>query len=156
MGSSGQYMPSFTIPMHRTLGMSTEFMASMHNLGSTFGEKSSSSFPHYQGLGPLATQFRRPLGFLLSSQDLVQKALEEGRLQFCERRKMQVDSDPMKVEEALYFEPLECMMVETTDCLVESSDVVSLDESFKVMMVETTDRFDKKAENGLESAYSEL
>lgn len=66
---------------------------------------------------------------------------------------MQVDYDPMKVEEALYSEPLECMMVETTDVLVESSDVVSLAESFEVLMVETTDSFDKKAESGLLSTY---
>lgn len=28
---------------------------------------------------------------------------------------MQLDSDPLKVKEALYSEPLEYMMVETTD-----------------------------------------
>lgn len=53
-------------------------------------------------------------------RDLVQKALKEGKLQFGERPKMQVHSDPLKVEEALYFEPFECMMVETTDGLNES------------------------------------
>lgn len=30
-GMSGKYMPSFTVPMRRTLGMPTEFMESMHN-----------------------------------------------------------------------------------------------------------------------------
>lgn len=33
---------------------------------------------------------------------------------------MQVESDPLKVEEALYSKTLECMIVETTDGLVES------------------------------------
>ncbi|KAI5440932.1 hypothetical protein KIW84_010413 [Lathyrus oleraceus] len=60
MGTSGKYMPNFTVPMHRTLGMPYEFMASMHNVGSTFGETSPSPFPRYQGLGPLANQFNRP------------------------------------------------------------------------------------------------
>ncbi|KAI5403506.1 hypothetical protein KIW84_050900 [Lathyrus oleraceus] len=55
-----QYMPSFTVPMHRMLGMPIEFMESMHNLSSTFGEISSSPFPCYQGLEPLASQFGRP------------------------------------------------------------------------------------------------
>ena len=44
-------------------------------------------------------------------RDLVQKALKDGRLQFGEKPKMQVDEDPLKVEEALYSEPLDCMMV---------------------------------------------
>ena len=64
-----------------------------------------------------------------------------------------MDSDPLKVEEDLYFEPLECMMVKTIHGLVESSDVASLAESFEVLMVKTTDGFDNKAENGLESTY---
>lgn len=38
-------------------------------------------------------------------RDLVQKTLKEGRLQFGERPKMQVDSDPLKVDDALYLEP---------------------------------------------------
>ena len=62
MGTLGKYMPSFTVPMYRTLGMSTDFMESMHSSSSTFGENPSSSFPHYQGLGPLANQFGRPPG----------------------------------------------------------------------------------------------
>lgn len=74
----------------------------------------------------------------------MQKALKEGRLQFGERPKMQVDSDPLKVEEALYSESFEFMMVETTDGLVEFSDVVSLTESFEVLMIKTTDGFDNK------------
>lgn len=38
MGTSRQYMPSFTVPTYRTLGMSSEFMANMHNSSSTFGK----------------------------------------------------------------------------------------------------------------------
>lgn len=71
MGTVGQYMLNFTVPMHITLGIPTEFMESMHNLGSTFGESSSLSFPSYQGLGRLATPFGRPLGFELASQSVL-------------------------------------------------------------------------------------
>lgn len=67
-GTSGQYMPSFTVPVYRTLGIPTDFMASMHNTSSTFGETPSLPFPCYQGLGPLANQFGRPQGLGLSSQ----------------------------------------------------------------------------------------
>lgn len=86
-------------------------------------------------------------------RDLVQKALKEGRLQFDKRPKMQVRSDPLEVEEALYSEPLECVMVETTYGLMESLDVVSLVESFEVLMVETTDGFDMRIGDELESVY---
>lgn len=79
--------------------------------------------------------------------------MKEGRLRFGERPKMQVDSDPLKVEEALYVEPLECMMVETIDGLIEVSKAVLLAESFEVMMVETTEGFGNKAERRSESAY---
>lgn len=85
--------------------------------------------------------------------DLVQKALKEGRYQFGEMPKMQVDFDPLKVEEALYSESFECMMVETTDVLMESPDAESLAESFEVLMVEITDGFDKRAEDELEVVY---
>lgn len=70
MGTIGQHMPSFRVPIHRTLGMPTEFMANMHNLGSTYSDTSSSSFPHYHGFGPLATPFGRPPGFRLTSQSV--------------------------------------------------------------------------------------
>ncbi|KAI5421047.1 hypothetical protein KIW84_044762 [Lathyrus oleraceus] len=60
MGTIGKHMPSYTAPMHRTLGMPTEFMANMHNLGSTYSDTSSSPFPRYQGCGPLPTLFSRP------------------------------------------------------------------------------------------------
>src|SRR3954468_24381216 len=48
---------------------------------------------------------------------LVQKALKEGRLQFGETPKssMQVDTDPLQVEEAHYTELADVMMVDTTD-----------------------------------------
>lgn len=45
------------------------------------------------------------------------------------------------------------MMVETTEGLVEASDVASLAESFEVLMVETTEGFGSKAKNQPESAY---
>lgn len=63
-------MPSFTVPMYRILEMPIEFMASMHNSNSAFGENPSSTFPHYQRLGPLANQFGRPPGLGFSSQSI--------------------------------------------------------------------------------------
>lgn len=83
----------------------------------------------------------------------MQKALKEGRFQFGERPKIQVDSDPLKVDEALYSEPLECMMVEITDGLMDVSKATSLAESFEVLMVKTTEGFGNKAERKSESAY---
>lgn len=50
---------------------------------------------------------------------------------------MQVDSDPMKVKEALYSEPFECMMMETTDGSIEPLVAKSLAKFFKCMMVST-------------------
>lgn len=55
----------------------------------------------------------------------------------------------MKVEEALYSDLFECMMVETIDGLNESLDV----ESFECMMVETIDGFNKKTKDELEAVY---
>lgn len=52
-------------------------------------------------------------------RDLVQKALNEGRLQFEEKPKMQVDADPLKVEEEFYSEINDCMMIEATEGLEE-------------------------------------
>lgn len=89
-------------------------------------------------------------------RDLVQKALKEGRIQFGERPKMQVDFDPLKVEEAMYAKPLEWLMVETTDGLIEVLKETSLDDSFEVMMVETTKGFGVKDERRPESAYPRL
>lgn len=45
----------------------------------------------------------------------MQKSLKEGRLQFDEKQKMQVDTDPLKGEEALYAEPFDIMMVEAAE-----------------------------------------
>lgn len=59
----------------------------------------------------------------------MQKALKEDGLQLGEKPKMQVDTDPLKVEEALYAKP------------------------FEVIMVEATDGFDMKAEEGLQADY---
>lgn len=66
---------------------------------------------------------------------------------------MQVDYNPLKVEEALYAEPLECMMVYTNNGLIEVLNATSLAESFKVMMVETTKGFRNKDQRRPESAY---
>ncbi|XP_058775659.1 uncharacterized protein LOC131649932 [Vicia villosa] len=57
-------------------------------------------------------------------RDLVQKALKEGRLQFGEKPKssMQVDTDPLQVEEAHYTELADVMMVDTTDGFGERKD----------------------------------
>lgn len=66
---------------------------------------------------------------------------------------MQVDSDPLKVEEALYAEPLECMMVETNNGLIEVLKATLLAKSFEVMMVETTEGFGVKDERRPESTY---
>ena len=79
----------------------------------------------------------------------MQKALKEGRLQFGEKPKMQVDTDPLKVEEALYSEPYDCFMVEAADGLDEAINA----DSFECMMVETTDGSDKKDEAKLEAVY---
>ncbi|XP_050896651.1 uncharacterized protein LOC127103431 [Lathyrus oleraceus] len=86
-------------------------------------------------------------------RDLVLKALKEERFQFGERPKMQVDYDPLKVEEALYAEPPECMMVDTNNGLIEVLNTTSLAESFEVMMVETTEGFGNKDQRRPESAY---
>lgn len=66
---------------------------------------------------------------------------------------MQVDYDPMNVEEALYMEPFKCMIVETADGLIEVSKATSLAESFKVMMVETTEGFRNEDVRRPESSY---
>lgn len=62
---------------------------------------------------------------------------------------MQVGSYPLKVKEALYSEPFECMVVETTNGPTESL----VAESFECMMVETTGGFDKRTEDELEVVY---
>jgi hypothetical protein len=47
-------------------------------------------------------------------RDLVQKAIQEGRLKFAGRR-MKIDVDPLHQEEALFVEPVEINMVEITE-----------------------------------------
>ena len=63
---------------------------------------------------------------------------------------MQVDNDPLKVEEDLYSEPLDCMMVEATEGL--DIEVIMIGD-IEVMMVETNDSFDLKMEEGLQAVY---
>lgn len=50
-------------------------------------------------------------------RDLVQKALNDGRLQFGEKPKLtiKVDVDPMHMEEAQYVEPIEILMMDVID-----------------------------------------
>jgi hypothetical protein len=50
-------------------------------------------------------------------RDLVQKAINEGRLKFGDKAKpqMKVDSDPLQVAETSYDEPFECLMVDATE-----------------------------------------
>ena len=76
----------------------------------------------------------------------MQKALKYEILKFGEKPKMQVDTDPLKVEEALYSEPLDCMMVEATEGF--EKEVIMFGD-IKVMMVGTNDGFDMKMEYGL-------
>ncbi|PNX62275.1 hypothetical protein L195_g052890, partial [Trifolium pratense] len=51
--------------------------------------------------------------------DLVQKALNEGRLKFDDKNKpqMKVDSDPLQVAETSFVESFECMMVEAIEAI---------------------------------------
>lgn len=53
--------------------------------------------------------------------DSVQRALDEGRLKFADKAKypVQVGFDPLQINDAIYAESLECLMVEAT----ESPDV---------------------------------
>jgi hypothetical protein len=50
-------------------------------------------------------------------RDLVQKALNNGRLKFGDKTKppMQVDEDPPQISDASYVEPVDCMMVDAMD-----------------------------------------
>lgn len=48
------------------------------------------------------------------------------------------------------------MTVETTDGLMESLDAKSLDEYFEVLMVKTTDGFDKRVEDELELVFPQV
>ena len=77
----------------------------------------------------------------------MRKALKDGRLQFGEKRKMKVDSDSLKVEEALYSEPLDCMMVEATERL--NREVIIIGD-IEVIMVVTNESYNLKMEEGLQ------
>lgn len=71
----------------------------------------------------------------------MQKTLKEGKLQFGEKPTtlMQVDSDPLQVEEAHFAEPVEILMVEATDGLdmeveqVEQNIAEDVAEKMKVV-----------------------
>ncbi|WJX16101.1 hypothetical protein P8452_06177 [Trifolium repens] len=62
-------------------------------------------------------------------RDLVQKALQEGRLKFGEKpkSKQQVDEDPLQIADAAYTEPFECLMLEALN-LTEGGQLVSIPE----------------------------
>ncbi|CAI8596325.1 unnamed protein product [Vicia faba] len=58
-------------------------------------------------------------------------------LQFGKKPKMQVDTDPLKVDEALYSKPLDCMMVEATEGLDKEVIIIG---DIKGMMVGTNSK----------------
>ncbi|KAK2384605.1 hypothetical protein QL285_071934 [Trifolium repens] len=62
-------------------------------------------------------------------RDLVQKALQEGRLKFGEKPKSKqlVDEDPLQIADAAYTEPFECLMLEALN-LTEGGQLVSIPE----------------------------
>jgi hypothetical protein len=62
-------------------------------------------------------------------RDLVQKALQEGRLKFGEKpkSKQQVDEDPLQIADAAYTEPFECLMLEALN-LTEGGQLISIPE----------------------------
>ena len=71
-------------------------------------------------------------------RDLVQNAIQEGRLKFGEKSKnqMKIDADPLQVAEANYTEPTEVNMVEATEGVDNNAD-----------NVETTEGVDNNADN---------
>ena len=74
-------------------------------------------------------------------RDLVQDAIEEGRLKFSDKPKpqMKIDSDPLQVEEANLVEPVEMLVVETdTAKVVQIRDAMKVC-SHEVMMVQIVD-----------------
>lgn len=62
---------------------------------------------------------------------------------------MQVDADPLKVEEAFYLEINDCMMIEANEGLEEEITT----ETFECLMVETTEGPDNAKE--LEAVYTQ-
>ncbi|KAK2444838.1 hypothetical protein QL285_015833 [Trifolium repens] len=62
-------------------------------------------------------------------RDLVQKALQEGRVKFGEKPKSKqlVDEDPLQIADAAYTEPFECLMLEALN-LTEGGQLVSIPE----------------------------
>lgn len=75
-------------------------------------------------------------------RDLVQTTLKQVRLQFGEKPKMQVDENPLKVEEDIYAEPLDYTMIKVTE-----------DFDIEVMMVGTTEVSDEKMKSELQAVY---
>ncbi|KAK2409728.1 hypothetical protein QL285_045140 [Trifolium repens] len=69
-------------------------------------------------------------------RDLVQKALNEGRLKFGEKPKaMKVDAEPLQNAETLYAEPQEIMMVEAMKVTEVQAEKIPEEEYFEKMKV---------------------
>ncbi|WJX39866.1 hypothetical protein P8452_27373 [Trifolium repens] len=69
-------------------------------------------------------------------RDLVQKALNEGRLKFGEKPKaMQIDAEPLQSADTLYAEPQEIMMVEAMEVTEGQTEKISEEEYIEKMKV---------------------
>jgi hypothetical protein len=70
-------------------------------------------------------------------RDLVQKALNEGRLKFGEKPKaMKVDVDPLQTTDTLYAEPHEIMMVEAMEVIdVQVQEIPEEEYTEKIKVV---------------------
>ncbi|XP_058775588.1 uncharacterized protein LOC131649855 [Vicia villosa] len=74
-------------------------------------------------------------------RDLVQKSLQEGRLKFAARR-MKIDTDPLKQEDALFVDLVNINMVELTE-LPDNMLEESTGESPQVQLADMYPRMDK-------------
>jgi len=74
-------------------------------------------------------------------RDLVQKALNEGRLKFGDKSKsqMQMDVDPLKVVYAMYTEVADCNVVEAIIYVVEKLSVEAKVDVVECQVVEATE-----------------
>lgn len=74
--------------------------------------------------------------------DLVQNTLNNGRLKFGDKHNppMKIDVDPLEVEEAYFINPVEIMMVETTEGLdTEVKKVTMLNYTEKMKVISPRD-----------------
>lgn len=81
-------------------------------------------------------------------RDLIQNAIQEGRLKFGEkpRSQMKIDSDPLQVADAHYIEPNDVNMVEVTDDFNNTINMAKIIEDFvnKAVMVRVSEYLDQK------------